>query len=70
MKLIDQMITDRVTFLLSEVERISKEIVDNSDVKRSSTKVAEFTQADKIPPDMLHKITVIHLQIIFLKGMI
>ena len=68
--MVEQMVYDKVTQLLAEVEVIAEEIVGEVDTKRKSTKVSDFTTAGKIPPSTLRKLGIVQLQITLLKGMV
>ena len=70
MNLVEQMVYDRVTELLAEVETIAKDMVGDIDMKRKSTKVSDFTTAGDIPPSLLRRLGVVQLQITLLKGMV
>ena len=70
MNLVEQMIHDRVATLLTEVEVIATEMVQNADTKRKSTKVSDFTTVGDVPPTVLRKLGAVQLQITLLKGMI
>lgn len=70
MNLVEQMVHNRITFLLSEIERLAGQMVGDINDKRNSTKVADFTTAGEIPPKMLREVAIIQLQIRLLKGML
>ena len=70
MNLVEQMVYDRVVFLLSEVERLAGQMVGEINDKRKSTKVSDFTTAGDISPEMLREVGIIQLQITLLKGMV
>ena len=70
MNLVEEMVHDRVVFLLKEVERLAGQIVGEVDAKRKSTKVSDFTTAGDMPPEMLRELGIIQLQITLLKGMV
>ena len=70
MNLVEQMVSDRVTQLLAEVEVIAEEMVVELDDKRKSTKVSDFTTVGEIPTATLRRLGVVQLQITLLKGMV
>ena len=70
MNLVEQMVSDRVTELLADIEVIAEEMVGEIDTKRKSTKVSDFTTAGDIPPHLLRRMGIVQLQITLLKGLL
>ena len=70
MNLVEEMIFNRVTVLLDEVQSIAESLIDEGEDKKRSTKVADLTTVGQIPPVTLRRLGVVQLQISLLKGML
>ena len=70
MNIVDTIIGERVSTLLEELDEIAVGLINQHDKKKTSTKVADFTTADDMPPETLRKLASIQMQLTLLKGLV
>ena len=69
MNIVQGMVISRVKILMTELEQLAIEVVDETNRRKASTAVQDFTNTDELKPEHLTRIGVIQLQIMLLKGM-
>jgi len=70
MNLVEQKVSDRITELLDRVAEISVTLINKSEDKKASTKVADFTTVGEMPPEALRELASIQFQLVLLKGIL